>query len=113
MACSNSLVSVPDPNQPQRGSATHRHSGSGAETICSPTAQTHCQLVLPIGREMVVFKEGDAIYHSKVLSFFRKEHFKLEACYANLRGMPYPNPLIGKCHRSPFEWFVPSFPDQP
>jgi len=58
---------------------------------------------------MVVFKEGDSIYHSKVLSFYRKEHFKLEASYADPKGIPYPNPFIGKCHKSPCD----PFPDQP
>ena len=34
-------------------------------------------------REMVVFNQGDVIYHSKMLSFYRKENFDLEAVYAN------------------------------
>lgn len=44
---------------------------------------------------MVVFNQGDPIYHSKMLSFFRKEGFELEAVYAN----PVPHmhvPQIGK-----------------
>lgn len=45
--------------------------------------------------EMVVFKEGDAIYHSKVLSFYRKEPFELEACYQYPNNIPYLNPIIG------------------
>ena len=46
-------------------------------------------------REMVVFKQGDPIYHSKVLSFFRKEGFNLEAVYAN--PVPFIHvPQIGK-----------------
>ena len=32
---------------------------------------------------MIVFKAGDPIYHSKLLSFYRKENFELEAMYAN------------------------------
>ena len=36
-------------------------------------------------REMTVFKECDSIYHSKVLSFYRKEGFGLEAFYENPR----------------------------
>ena len=29
-----------------------------------------------------MFKEGDPIFHSKILSFYRKENFELEAMYA-------------------------------
>ena len=44
---------------------------------------------------MVVFNQGDPIYHSKMLSFFRKENFDLEAVYAN--PMPFMHvPQIGK-----------------
>ena len=32
---------------------------------------------------MIVFKAGDPIFHSKILSFYRKENFELEAMYAN------------------------------
>ena len=46
---------------------------------------------------MVVFKEGDAIYHSKILSFYRKEPFELEACYQYPNIIPYLNPVIGEC----------------
>ena len=46
-------------------------------------------------REMVVFNQGDPIYHSKMLSFFRKENFDLEAVYAN--PIPFMHvPQIGK-----------------
>jgi hypothetical protein len=46
-------------------------------------------------REMVVFNQGDPIYHSKMLSFFRKENFDLEAVYAN--PVPFIHvPQIGK-----------------
>ena len=47
---------------------------------------------------MVVFKEGDAIHHSKILSFFRKEPFELEACYQDPKNVPYLNPIIGECN---------------
>ena len=51
--------------------------------------------MLFIFREMVVFNQGDPIYHSKMLSFFRKENFDLEAVYAN--PMPFMHvPQIGK-----------------
>ena len=45
---------------------------------------------------MIVFKGGDPIYHSKLLTFYRKENFELEAVYAH----PTPSmhvPLIGMC----------------
>ncbi len=45
---------------------------------------------------MVVFKAGDPIYHSKLLSFYRKEPFKLEASYQFPDQIPYPDPLIGR-----------------
>ena len=44
---------------------------------------------------MVVFKEGDSIYHSKVLSFFRKKSFDLIASYQQPSLLPYPTPTIG------------------
>ena len=44
---------------------------------------------------MVVFNRGDPIYHSKMLSFYRKENFALEAVYAN--PIPFMHvPQIGK-----------------
>ena len=46
-------------------------------------------------REMVVFKEGDQIYHSKILSFFRKKPFDLVASYQLPSLLPYPSPDIG------------------
>ena len=55
----------------------------------------------PPRREMVVFKEGDTIYHSKILTFFRKESFELEASYVHPDKIPYSSPLIGKSH-TPF-----------
>ena len=63
-------------------------------------------LVLSPCREMVVFKEGDTIYHSKILSFFRKESFALEASYAHPNKIPYPTPLIGESHSSCFVYIV-------
>ena len=44
---------------------------------------------------MVVFKEGDQIYHSKVLSFYRKQPFDLVATYQKPSLLPYPTPAIG------------------
>ena len=52
--------------------------------------------LLHIIREMVVFKEGDPIYHSKLLTFYRKEPFNLEAHYEHPDLIPYPQPLIGE-----------------
>ena len=49
-----------------------------------------------------MFKEGDTIYHSKILSFFRKESFALEASYVHPDKIPYPTPLIGESHTSCF-----------
>ena len=46
-------------------------------------------------REMVVFKEGDSIYHSKVLSFYRKQSFDLIASYQQPSLLPYPSAAIG------------------
>ena len=45
--------------------------------------------------EMLVYKEGDPIYHSKMLTFYRKELFELEASYASPNGLPYPCKDIG------------------
>lgn len=45
---------------------------------------------------MIVFNEGDQIYHSKVLTFFRKEPFQLIAQYQDPKTLPYPDPHIGK-----------------
>ena len=46
-------------------------------------------------REMVVFKEGDQIYHSKILSFYRKSSFELRASYQLPSLLPYPSPHVG------------------
>ena len=53
-----------------------------------------------------MFKEGDTIYHSKILTFFRKESFALEASYAHPNKIPYPTPLIGESHTSCFVYSV-------
>ncbi|CAI8027430.1 Heat shock 70 kDa protein 4 [Geodia barretti] len=45
--------------------------------------------------EMVVFKEGDQIYHSKILSFYRKSSFELRASYQLPSLLPYPSPHVG------------------
>lgn len=57
-------------------------------------------------REMVVFNQGDPIFHSKMLSFYRKEKFALEAVYAN--PVPFMHvPQIGK-DKEIFGKLVPS-----
>lgn len=45
---------------------------------------------------MIVFKPGDAIYHSKVLTFYRGEPFALQAEYAESANMPLSDPKIGE-----------------
>ena len=47
-------------------------------------------------REMLVYKEGDAIYHSKMLTFYRKEPFDLEASYSSPKELPCPYTDIGE-----------------
>ena len=42
-----------------------------------------------------MFKEGDSIYHSKILSFYRKEPFELEASYESPEQVPSSNSKIG------------------
>lgn len=44
---------------------------------------------------MVVFKEGDNIYHSKILTFYRKKSFDLVASYQLPSLIPYPSSNIG------------------
>lgn len=46
-------------------------------------------------REMLVYKEGDPIYHSKMLTFYRREPFDLEAIYAPSKELPFPQTHIG------------------
>ena len=67
--------------------------------------QRHCAVVLCynsalvvacICREMVVYREGDNIYHSKMLTFYRKEPFQLVASYSQPDQVPYSHPQIGK-----------------
>lgn len=44
---------------------------------------------------MVVFKEKDAIYHSKILTFYRKKSFDVVASYQFPSQVPFPSPNIG------------------
>jgi len=44
---------------------------------------------------MIVFKEGDHIGVSKMLTFYRKEPFFLQAVYAEPLAVPSASPLIG------------------
>lgn len=46
-----------------------------------------------------VFPKNHPAPFSKVLTFYRKEPFSLEAYYNNLKELPYPDPTIGmiKC----------------
>lgn len=46
-------------------------------------------------REMLVYKEGDPIYHSKMLTFYRREPFDLEASYSSPKNLPFPSADIG------------------
>ncbi|XP_076024415.1 heat shock 70 kDa protein 4a [Genypterus blacodes] len=43
-----------------------------------------------------VFPKNHAAPFSKVLTFYRKEAFSLEAYYSNLKELPYPSPSIGQ-----------------
>ncbi|CAG06206.1 unnamed protein product, partial [Tetraodon nigroviridis] len=43
-----------------------------------------------------VFPKNHAAPFSKVLTFYRKEPFTLEAYYNNLKELPYPNICIGQ-----------------
>ncbi|XP_073680216.1 heat shock 70 kDa protein 4a [Garra rufa] len=43
-----------------------------------------------------VFPKNHAAPFSKVLTFYRKEPFSLEAYYSNLKELPYPDPTIGQ-----------------
>ena len=45
--------------------------------------------------DMIVFKEGDHIGVSKMLTFYRKEPFFLQAEYANPLVVPCENHVIG------------------
>ena len=46
--------------------------------------------------DMIVFKEGDNIGVSKLLTFYRKEPFYIQAEYADPLVVPCANPVIGK-----------------
>lgn len=46
--------------------------------------------------DMIVFKEGDNIGVSKLLTFYRKEPFYIQAEYADPLVVPCANPIIGK-----------------
>ena len=46
-------------------------------------------------REMVAYKEGDQIFHSKLLTFYRKDPFELEAYYASPESLPIAHTDIG------------------
>lgn len=43
-----------------------------------------------------VFTKNHAAPFSKVLTFYRKEPFSLEAYYSCPNELPYPDPTIGK-----------------
>ena len=45
---------------------------------------------------MLVFKEGDNIGVSKMLTFYRKEPFFLQAEYADRLAVPCDNHVIGE-----------------
>jgi len=45
---------------------------------------------------MIVFKEGDNIGVSKLLTFYRKEPFYIQAEYADPLVVPCANPIVGK-----------------
>ena len=45
---------------------------------------------------MIVFKEGDNIGVSKLLTFYRKEPFYIQAEYADPLVVPCANPTIGE-----------------
>ena len=47
-------------------------------------------------RDMTVFEEGDYIYHSKILTFYRKEPFALQVKYKEPKTLPMSNVDIGK-----------------
>lgn len=45
---------------------------------------------------MEVFPQFHQIPFSKMLTFYRKEPFTIEARYSNPNQIPFPNPGIGK-----------------
>ncbi|XP_077984451.1 heat shock 70 kDa protein 4-like [Glandiceps talaboti] len=46
--------------------------------------------------EMEVFSRNHQAPFSKMLTFYRQEPFELEAAYADLKHLPYPDPHIGQ-----------------
>lgn len=50
---------------------------------------------LALCSEMIVVKRGDSIYHSKILTFYRKEPFFLEALYSEANSIPISDTKIG------------------
>ena len=46
--------------------------------------------------EMDIFSVGDPIFHTKMLTFHRREPFDLEASYKSPKQLPTSNPSIGK-----------------
>lgn len=66
------------------------------------TSADNCNLVLIFRQEelpssdMIVFKEGDNIGVSKLLTFYRKEPFYIQAEYADPLVVPCANPIIGE-----------------
>jgi heat shock protein 4 len=53
-----------------------------------------CPFLLPSDCE--VFPKNHAAPFSKVLTFYRKEPFTLEAYYSSPQDLPYPDPAIGE-----------------
>ena len=58
------------------------------------TLSMHDMICIPYS-DMIVYKEGDSIYHSKILTFYRNEPFDLYAKYQFADLIPYPDPNIG------------------
>ena len=46
--------------------------------------------------EMDIFSENDPIFHTKMLTFHRREPFDLEANYKFPKLLPTSDPFIGK-----------------
>ena len=46
--------------------------------------------------EMHIFNEKDQTSHTKMLTFYRREPFDLEASYKFPKGLPCSDPFIGK-----------------
>ena len=56
--------------------------------------------------DMLVFKEGDNIGVSKMLTFYRKEPFFLQAEYADPLAVPCDNHVIGEGVKLPVNVLV-------